>query len=102
MYRFGESALPELNPNRQGGLNRFGSTNCVYLHPQVYLMDEIRNIDDDPKRYLQQSLVYPMRENPYFSSMLFQVIAQDYRIDKGNFFPQEIRELLVNLSCYLY
>ena len=96
MYRFGESSpsdINHINPNRTGAVgtgatvNIFSNSSCVYLHPRVIKMDDVKNIPDNPKRYLQKSLVMPLRENPYFSSMFFQVLAQDYSITKGHIFP---------------
>ena len=43
-----------------------------------------------------------MRENPYFAAELFNTIARNNKLEKGSFFSQELRELLVNLSCYVF
>lgn len=62
---------------------------------------------DDPqhsvdKRHTVNSIVMPMRENPYFAAEVFNTIARNNKIEKGSFFSQELRELLVNLSCFIF
>ena len=61
--------------------------------------DHQRSVD---RRTTTQSFVFPMRENPYFAAELFNTIARNNKLEKGSFFSQELRELLVNLSCYVF
>ena len=100
LYRFNEQMVPQVNPNRTGIDN---SQQCAYLFPQVMIADEITNWNPSEtlidKRTTQNSIVMPMRENPYFAAELFNTIARENKLEKGCFFKPELRELLVNLSC---
>ena len=81
MYRIDECSLAQNRVARRTQINGIDDMNledAVYLHPTVIHEDSVKNLGVGQERMsLNRGLIYPLRENPYFSALVFQAIAVD-------------------------